>query len=242
MRCPVHDLALSPSGECVLCRRPSTPEPSATAPLALLVCVLLGAVGTVLVLLSLHEPRRIASQEIVPLAPLATATSPEASPAPSATIDPEAQERAVRAERARVRRAQRAREAASRTVVAEVPVAPPLPTRPERIGDAPSRSITELTEIAPAPHALAAARRRVSITMYGAPWCGYCRRAERWLRASAISFVLHDVDAEPSAAQRLRTINPRGSVPVFEIDGDVIVGYSESALERAIDRAAARHM
>ncbi len=53
----------------------------------MLVCVLLGATGTAAALFALREPRRIASQEIVPLAPAATAIPPVAAPAPIAIVE-----------------------------------------------------------------------------------------------------------------------------------------------------------
>ncbi|MCZ7679321.1 MAG: glutaredoxin family protein [Sandaracinaceae bacterium] len=94
----------------------------------------------------------------------------------------------------------------------------------------------------PDPYALRAARRRVRITMYSTSWCGYCRRARAYMDAEGIAYVEHDVEADARAAQRLRSLNPRGSVPTFEIDGETRIGFSPRNLEIAIDEAARRHL
>lgn len=85
---------------------------------------------------------------------------------------------------------------------------------------------------------LAAARRSVVVTMYAASWCPSCRRARRYLREKGISYVERDVANDRSAQQRLRQLNPRGSIPTFEIEGQVFVGFNPAGLQSAIDRAA----
>jgi glutaredoxin 3 len=86
--------------------------------------------------------------------------------------------------------------------------------------------------------ALAAARRSVAVTMYAASWCPSCRRARRYLLEKGISFVERDVANDGSAQQRLRQLNPRGGIPTFEIDGQILIGFSPAGLQSAIDRAA----
>ncbi len=85
---------------------------------------------------------------------------------------------------------------------------------------------------------LASARRSVRIIMYAASWCPSCTRARRYMRENGIDFTERDVDSDASAQQRLLQLNPRGSIPTFEIDDQVRVGFSPSSLRSAIDRAA----
>jgi glutaredoxin len=86
--------------------------------------------------------------------------------------------------------------------------------------------------------ALARVRDQVEVVVYYAPWCGYCTKARAYLAQRGIRNVEHDVDADTSASARHRRLNPRGSVPTIEIDGQVLVGFDAGGIERAIERAA----
>lgn len=89
-----------------------------------------------------------------------------------------------------------------------------------------------------------ASRRRLpsssegSVTVYGAGWCGACKRLEQDLRDRQIPFSLIDVDQNPSAHQRARQATGTSAIPVTCVDrggGDVvwIVGADINAVERA---------
>jgi len=78
----------------------------------------------------------------------------------------------------------------------------------------------------------------VKIVMYSTSWCGYCRAARQWLGSQGIAYVDKDVERDRSAAAHMRAINPRGGVPTFEIDQQVLTGFSAAHLAGAIARAA----
>ncbi len=80
----------------------------------------------------------------------------------------------------------------------------------------------------------------VQIKLYYAPWCPACKAARAWLRSQGIPYEGLNVQASPTAAQRLRQLNPRGTIPTFEVDGRVLVGFDEQALSSALDAADAR--
>ena len=85
---------------------------------------------------------------------------------------------------------------------------------------------------------LARAREQVEVVVYYAQWCGYCTKARAYLAQRGIRSVEHDVDSDTRASERHRRLNPRGSVPTIEIDGQVLVGFSARSIERALDLAA----
>jgi len=93
-------------------------------------------------------------------------------------------------------------------------------------------------EVAHAPQALAAGR--VSIELWGAPWCGVCRRAKAWLDAKGIPYVANNIDADPDARARLRGFPNVRSIPAWKIDDQVFTGFSEESLARIIAEAAAK--
>ena len=53
------------------------------------------------------------------------------------------------------------------------------------------------------------------ITMYGADWCGDCRRAKTVLDASGVAYEYIDVDAIEDAAQAALAISGRTNIPVI---------------------------
>lgn len=87
---------------------------------------------------------------------------------------------------------------------------------------------------------LADASRGVSIEMYSAAWCSACGRAKTWMQTQGISFHEVDVDRRAGAMAQLQMLNPRSSLPTFDVDGQVVVGFQEARLRTAIDDAARR--
>lgn len=54
------------------------------------------------------------------------------------------------------------------------------------------------------------------IVMYGADWCGDCRRSKRLLEELNVEYTLIDVDADLSAADKVIEINGGAkSIPVI---------------------------
>ena len=86
---------------------------------------------------------------------------------------------------------------------------------------------------------LAAASETVSIEMYSAAWCTACSRAKAWMREQNISYHEIDVDQRTGAMGQLAVLNPRRTLPTFDVQGEVLVGFEPGALESAI-RGAAR--
>lgn len=99
-----------------------------------------------------------------------------------------------------------------------------------------ARSSTKQRE--PADWEIAAARRRVPVVMYSTAWCGVCKRARKYFEDKRIAFVEHDVDSDPIARAEYLRLNPRRSVPTIKIADEVVVGFSDVAVERALDEAA----
>jgi glutaredoxin len=94
--------------------------------------------------------------------------------------------------------------------------------------------------VAPPRRNLEAAMREVPVTMYMTEWCPYCQKAREWLREGRYSFVEVDVERDEKAATLLHMLNPRGSVPMFDVDGQIVVGFEPSTLREALYRAAQR--
>ena len=65
------------------------------------------------------------------------------------------------------------------------------------------------------------------LELYGSSQCPYTRELRDWLEWTRKDFVEYDVDADPEANARMRSINNGGrSVPLLIEDGKVIqVGW-----------------
>lgn len=88
----------------------------------------------------------------------------------------------------------------------------------------------------------ASALSGVSATLYGASWCHACKSAEAYLRGKGVPLVKKDIEEDPSAqaemSAKLRRAGQGGSsIPVIDIAGTVMVGFSEAAINTALNRA-----
>lgn len=93
---------------------------------------------------------------------------------------------------------------------------------------------------AAAPMTLASASRMVPIEVYTASWCTACATAERWMDANDIAYSEIDVDRNAGARAQLVALNPRRTLPTFDVAGDVLVGFDPGRLGAAIEGAARR--
>jgi glutaredoxin len=116
----------------------------------------------------------------------------------------------------------------------EAVAAPPPPA-------APAESPPPAEPPPPAPaEPTAASLPDVHVVVYTTSWCPVCRRAKSWMAANGVAYEERDVESSEVNARRMRAINPRGGVPTFDVEGQVMVGFSEDSL-LATMRQAARH-
>ena len=72
------------------------------------------------------------------------------------------------------------------------------------------------------------------IVVYGADWCGDCRRAKRWLNESGAPYTWIDRDADPELRARLAAAGYLAIPVVVLPDGRVLVEPSNRQLEEAV--------
>ena len=115
-------------------------------------------------------------------------------------------------------------------------VAPPKPPPPS---GAPSPGQTQTGEDKPPPPT-----SDVTVIIYGASWCKPCHDAENYLRKKGIRVVKKDIEEDPSANAEMRAKLEKsgqrgGSIPVIDVRGQILVGWSPGAVDRAIAKASA---
>jgi glutaredoxin 3 len=86
----------------------------------------------------------------------------------------------------------------------------------------------------------AAALANVRIVVYTTGWCPHCKRAKAWMNANAIRYEERDIDLSREYERQLKALTGKGSIPTFDVEGDVMVGFSEASLLAMRERATAR--
>jgi len=77
------------------------------------------------------------------------------------------------------------------------------------------------------------------VLLYYAEWCGYCVKAKRHLGRRGIHYELRDVDV-PAAARELASKTGGKGIPVLDIGGRLMRGYSAGQYDEMLDQAGFR--
>lgn len=80
------------------------------------------------------------------------------------------------------------------------------------------------------------------VVIYGAEWCGACHEAAKYFRRKGIAYVEKDIEKDPAAAREMQQKLARnglhtGSIPVLDVRGKVIVGFSPGQVDAALGAA-----
>lgn len=79
----------------------------------------------------------------------------------------------------------------------------------------------------------------VSAIVYGASWCKPCHAAEAYLKKRGVSVVMKDIEESDQARSEMQKKLARAGmggaqIPIIDVMGQLLVGYSPAALDRAI--------
>jgi glutaredoxin len=96
---------------------------------------------------------------------------------------------------------------------------------------------------APPTAPAAPASARLSAIVYAASWCSACRSAEAYLRSQGVTVIVKDIEKDPGAQaemdQKLHKAGfpKRGTIPVIDIRGRILVGFDQRDIKRAIQES-----
>lgn len=121
------------------------------------------------------------------------------------------------------------------------PPPPGLPGLPGAPGPGPTGAPG--SEQPPSPPPAGSPATGLTAIIYGADWCKPCHQAAAYLRSKGVTVVEKNVDESPAAQAEMRAKLEKagqrgGSIPVIDVRGQIVVGFSTSSLDRAIARAA----
>lgn len=250
-QCYVHGLATGPDGACTLCKRSSQPAPpnETVSPLARFVTSVLGVLALATAGVALAAA--LGWIEVDGLAPAwlrpepAVVAKPEPR-LPSAGQAPPPAPKKTEAQLIAERVAQQITEQSQMLAASS-----PSPDELERnlqakvtADETAKRDRERRAEIEAdmAARSLKRAREKVDIVMYSTSWCPVCTEARDYMKSKSIRFIEHDVEQSPSAKAIQRRLNPKGSIPTIDVEGAVLVGFSDESLEQLIDAAAQKHV
>lgn len=73
-----------------------------------------------------------------------------------------------------------------------------------------------------------------TVTVYSAPWCGFCAAAKRYLDDKGIAYTDKNVDEDRSFAQEAVEKSGQMGIPVLDIDGQIVVGFDRPSIDRLL--------
>jgi glutaredoxin len=71
----------------------------------------------------------------------------------------------------------------------------------------------------------------VKIRLFIKPYCGWCHKAERWLKDHGIPHETLDVIADREALDEMVALSGQTLAPVIEVDGEVLSDFGPEELE-----------
>ncbi len=72
------------------------------------------------------------------------------------------------------------------------------------------------------------------VKVYSTKTCPYCYMLKDYLKAKDVSFDDIDVGSDYNAAMEMIRISGQRGVPVADVNGQVIVGFDQKRIEKAL--------
>jgi mycoredoxin len=82
---------------------------------------------------------------------------------------------------------------------------------------------------------LEGANMPATVTLYSAPWCGYCRIAKRFLDENNVAYTEVNIDEDEDAARQVEQWNKGNrTIPTLNIDGTILTNPSPAQLRQIL--------
>ena len=75
----------------------------------------------------------------------------------------------------------------------------------------------------------------VEVTIYGTKSCPWCNVAKEFMIKNKVKFEYIDVGADREKAMEMIKKSGQMGVPVIDIGGEIIVGFNQPAIKRALN-------
>ena len=74
----------------------------------------------------------------------------------------------------------------------------------------------------------------VKVTVYSTESCPWCHKAKDFLKENNIEFEDKDISSNEEALNEMVEKSGQRGVPVLDIDGEIIVGFDQEAIKKAL--------
>ena len=72
------------------------------------------------------------------------------------------------------------------------------------------------------------------VIIYTTPTCGFCNVAKKFFRENNVSYREVNVALDRDGLKEMREKSGQMGIPVFDIDGRIIIGFDQRKLEDAL--------
>jgi len=74
----------------------------------------------------------------------------------------------------------------------------------------------------------------MAVKVYTTPTCPFCDMVKKYLRENDVEFEDVNVAEDAEAAKEMTEKSGRMTVPLIDIDGEIIVGFDREKLDKAL--------
>ena len=74
----------------------------------------------------------------------------------------------------------------------------------------------------------------MAVKIYTTPTCPWCAKTKEFFKENKVKFTQIDVGSNQKAAKEMMEKSGQMGVPVTDINGEIIVGFNESKLRKAL--------
>ena len=76
----------------------------------------------------------------------------------------------------------------------------------------------------------------IDVILYQTSWCPHCTKAREFLMNTGVSLVIYDIEKDAGKKKEMTAKSGSRGVPVVDIEGIIIRGYSPGQMRSAIER------
>lgn len=75
----------------------------------------------------------------------------------------------------------------------------------------------------------------IKVIMYMTDWCPYCVKAREYIKSLGVQLVEYNIERDRDKAQESMRKSGRKGVPVIDVEGIIIPGYSPELIKKAVE-------
>jgi len=78
--------------------------------------------------------------------------------------------------------------------------------------------------------------RDIKVVMYMTSWCPYCTKARNYINSLGANLIEYNIDNDKNKEREMREKSGSTGVPLIDVEGILIRGFSAEAIKDAVER------